>query len=96
MIYPRNLGCSGKLLNILPRGTLGKTKGKKEGRKPNIAFWRFVAGEEDVFEFDKGFASGNFLSSPVISRVFVDCSMTPGSPLGSSRGRQWGILILPL
>ena len=90
MIHPRNLGCSEKLLNILPRGTLGKTEGKKERRKRNIAFWRFVAGEEDLFESDKGFASGNFLSSPVLSRVFVDCSMTLGSPLGSSRERQWG------
>ena len=52
-----------------------------------------MAGEEDLFESDKGFASGNFLSSPVISRVFVDCSMTLGSPLGSSRERQWGGLL---
>lgn len=49
-----------------------------------------MAGEEDLFESDKGFASGNFLSSPVISRVFVDCSTTRGSPLGSPRERQWG------
>lgn len=49
-----------------------------------------MAGEEDLFESDKGFASGNFLSSPVISRVFVDCSMTLGSPLGNPGERQWG------
>lgn len=71
-----------KLLNILPRGTLGKTEGKKEGRKPNIAFWRFVAGEEDLFEFDKGFASGISCPAPLLAGSLYDCFNDPGLPIG--------------
>lgn len=52
---------------------------ERKKKKAEYSLLRSVAGEEDLFEFDVDLPRG-FLSSPAISRVFVDCSMTPGAP----------------